>query len=85
KDKLRKIPAIVEEIVKKEEFTRFDRAHFQRLDDSALVFEIVYFVLSPEYDHYMNVQQGINLGIMEKMEEEGIKIAYPTCINCMQS
>ncbi|MFP4022835.1 MAG: mechanosensitive ion channel family protein [Candidatus Paceibacterota bacterium] len=77
-EKLRKIPEIVEEVVKKEEFARFDRAHFYSFDDSALIFEVVYFILSPEYYEYMDTQQGINLGIKEEMEKEEIQFAYPT-------
>ncbi|MGM0482524.1 MAG: mechanosensitive ion channel family protein [Patescibacteria group bacterium] len=78
KKKLETVPKIVEDIIAKEELARFDRAHFYRFDDSALTFEIVYFILSAEYNDYMDTQQSINLGIKEKMEKEGIQFAYPT-------
>ncbi|MGM0629285.1 MAG: mechanosensitive ion channel family protein [Patescibacteria group bacterium] len=78
KEKLEKIPAMVESVVGNEELARFDRAHFYRFDDSALTFEVVYFILSAEYNDYMDTQQSINLGIKEKMEKEGIQFAYPT-------
>ena len=57
---------------------RFDRAHFQGFGDFALRFETVYYVLSPDYAVYMDVQQAINLAIHKRFEEEGIAFAYPT-------
>jgi hypothetical protein len=46
--KLTAIPEIVREIIQGIEKTRFDRAHFKEYGDSALNFEVVYYVLSPE-------------------------------------
>jgi small-conductance mechanosensitive channel len=57
---------------------RFDRAHFKSYDDSALTFEIVYYVLDPDYNRYMDTQQRINLEIYRRFEREGIEFAYPT-------
>jgi small-conductance mechanosensitive channel len=61
--KLTAIPEIVREIIQGIEKTRFDRAHFKEYGDSALNFEVVYYVLSPDYNLYMDVQQGINLDL----------------------
>lgn len=77
-EQLRQIPKIIEKIVKENGVTRFDRAHFQRFGDSALVFEVVYFVLSADYNTSMDVQQHINLRIMEEFQAAGIEFAYPT-------
>ena len=57
---------------------RFDRAHFQKYGDFALIFEIVYYVLSADYADYMDIQQAVNLEIYEVFEKEGIEFAYPT-------
>jgi small-conductance mechanosensitive channel len=74
------IPTILKEAVEAqgEERTRFDRSHFQSYGDFALVFETVYYVLSPDYNVYMDCQQDINLRIFQRFEEEGIEFAYPT-------
>ena len=56
----------------------FDRAHFQKYGDSALIFEVVYFVLSADYNQYMDIQQQINFTIMDRFAELGIAFAYPT-------
>lgn len=77
-EKLRQIPDIVRQEVEALEDARFDRAHFFSFGDSALNFEIVYFVLTPDYTRYMDVQHGINMGIYERFAEKGIEFAFPT-------
>jgi small-conductance mechanosensitive channel len=57
---------------------RFDRAHLRTLGAYSLDFEAVYFVLSPDYNAYMDLQQAINLAIIERFAREGIEFAYPT-------
>jgi small-conductance mechanosensitive channel len=76
--KLAGIPAVLRDIVTAERGVRFDRAHFRSCDDWALTFEIVYYVLDPDYGHYMDTQQRINLAIFRRFELEGIEFAYPT-------
>ena len=75
---LRAIPGIIREAVESNEAVRFDRAHFQKYGDFALVFETVYYVLSPDYNQYMDIQQAVNLTLFERFAEEGIEFAYPT-------
>ena len=58
--------------------TRFDRAHFAAFGDFALNFEIVYYVLEPTYNTYMDIQQRINMALYRKFEQEKIDFAYPT-------
>ena len=77
-DTLERIPGMVKEIVEKQEQARFDRAHFRSFGDSALEFETVYWVLSPDYTVYMDVQQAINFAILRAFQEEGIGFAFPT-------
>ncbi|MEA2113012.1 MAG: mechanosensitive ion channel family protein [Patescibacteria group bacterium] len=75
---IKKIPKTIKEIISEISKARFDRAHFNRFDDSALNFEVVYFVETDDYKKYMDIQQKINIKIMEIFEEEGIEMAYPT-------
>ncbi len=77
-EKLTAIPAMIREIIEAQEMTRFDRAHFKAYGDFALMFETVYYVLVPDYNTYMDIQQAINLAIYERFEKEGIDFAYPT-------
>lgn len=73
---LREIPELVTSIVKAREGTRFDRAHFKEYGAFALNFEVVYYVLSPDYNVYMDHQQAINLEIFARFAERGIKFAF---------
>ncbi|MGD8262218.1 MAG: mechanosensitive ion channel family protein [Desulfobacterales bacterium] len=77
-EKLTKIPKIIENIINKQEQTRFDRAHFKEYGPYSLNFEIVYWIENPDYDIYMEIQQAINLEIFQQFENEGIKFAYPS-------
>jgi small-conductance mechanosensitive channel len=75
---LQAIPGILRSIIEAQEHVRFDRAHLARIDAYDLVFEVVYFVLSPEFHVYMDVQQAINLALIERFRAEEIDIIYPT-------
>lgn len=77
-EKVQKIPSIIRKIIESQEQARFDRAHFKEYGDFSLRFEVVYWVLVPDYAVYMDIQQAINLAIYERFEEEGIEFAYPT-------
>ena len=78
RDKLKQIPEIIRNAVTAEAKTRFDRSHFMKYGDYALQYETVYYVLSPDYNTYMNIQQSIYFAIHEAFEKAGISFAYPT-------
>jgi len=69
---------MVKEIIESHENVRFDRAHFKSFGDSSLDFEVVYHVLSGDYNEYMDLQQAINNSLFERFEGESIGFAYPT-------
>ncbi|RJO65719.1 MAG: mechanosensitive ion channel family protein [Candidatus Omnitrophota bacterium] len=75
---LKEIPKIIDNIIKSTKDVAFDRAHFFSYGDFSLIFEVVYFVLSPDYNKYMDIQQEINFAIKEEFEKKGIEFAYPT-------
>lgn len=77
-EKLKEIPKWIQQIVESQPRTRFDRAHLLAFGDSALTFEIVYFVLTPEFLVFAETQQAIHLALLNKFEAEGISFAYPT-------
>lgn len=77
-EKLKLIPGILREAIEAQENVRFDRAHFQKYGDFALVFEIVYYVTSSDYNLHMDIQQNVNLLVYERFAEQGIEFAYPT-------
>lgn len=75
--KLKKIPAALRAIVESHEHTRFDRSHFARIGAGSLDFETVYFVTTPDYGLYMDIQQDINLRVIEMLEKESLELAVP--------
>lgn len=77
-EKAREIPGWIKEIIVSREQTRFDRAHLLKFGESSLDFEVVFYVLSSDYNIYMDIQQAINFSIMERFEKEDIQFAYPT-------
>jgi len=77
-EKLKEIPKIVESIIRNIADTQFDRCHFFSFGDFSLIFETVYYVLSPDYNKYMDIQQEINLRIAQEFEKRKIEFAYPT-------
>lgn len=77
-DDVERIPSLVKDIVMDGEAVRLDRVHFKGFGDSALLFEVVYFVLDADYNRYMDIQQRINLGLLRKFRDRDITFAYPT-------
>jgi len=77
-EKLKAIPQMVQQIIDDLEVTRFDRAHFVQFGDSSLDFEVVYWMLNPEFIAFRNAQQEINLQLFDRFSKEGIDFAYPT-------
>jgi len=73
-----RIPGMVREIIESQEKVRYDRAHFKEFGASSLDFEVVYWVLDPDYNLYMDIQQAINLALMRAFEPLGVEFAFPT-------
>jgi len=77
-EQMKAIPGIIKQIITQVQDTRFDRAHFFSYGDFSLIIEVVYYVLSPDYNKYMDIQQEINMAIMKEFQKKGIEFAYPT-------
>jgi small-conductance mechanosensitive channel len=77
-DQLEAIPGLVRSAIEAEPELRFGRAHLSGLGDSAIEFEVVYNVLSPSYDVYMDAHQRLNLHLLREFAARGIELAYPT-------
>ncbi len=77
-EKLAIIPEIIREIIASQAQTRFDRSHFKSFGDFALLFETSYFVASPDYNTFMNIQQAVNLALVRRFKDERVEFAYPT-------
>lgn len=76
--KLEQIPALIQQAIEAQGDTRFDRAHFKGFGAFSLDFEAVYYVLKPDYNVFMDVQQAINLQLVRRFAEYAIEFAFPT-------
>lgn len=77
-EQLKIMPGIIEKVIKDVKNTTFDRAHFFSYGDFSLVFEVVYYVMSRDYNIYMDIQQEINFDIKKEFDARDIVFAYPT-------
>jgi small-conductance mechanosensitive channel len=75
---IERVPGLIREIVESQQGTRFDRSHFARHAAASLDFETVYYVLSADFNRYMDLQQAINLRLHRELARLGIEFAYPT-------
>lgn len=78
REKAKRIPQLVKDIFSRIQSVKLDRVHFSSFGEFALIYEIVYYVSSADYNVYMDKQQEINFAIMDAFEQEGIEFAYPT-------
>ncbi|MGE0081249.1 MAG: mechanosensitive ion channel family protein [Thiohalomonadaceae bacterium] len=76
-EKLAAIPAMLREIVEAQPEVRFERAHFKEFGEYAMVFEVVFHMLTPDYNRYMDTQQAINLAICARFGRDSIAFAMP--------
>lgn len=77
-DKLERAKVLLSEAVAAQEKARLDRCHFKAFGDSALLFEVVYFVTDPDLLLSMDVQERINLEVAKRFAAEGLTFAFPT-------
>lgn len=71
------IPQLVKEIIDKNNGVVYDRGHFSGFGEFSLDFEFVYYVLSSDYNAYMNAQQDILMNIYRAFKKEKIDFAHP--------
>lgn len=77
-EQLEAVPEMLRDIIEAQPDARFDRAHLNSFADSALEYEVVYWMLMPDYARYMDTQQAINLAMIRAFRDAGIDFAFPT-------
>jgi small-conductance mechanosensitive channel len=84
-ESLEAIPQMIREIIESQTPIRFDRAHLRTLGDGVIIFEIVYFILSSDFQIYMNVQQAVNIELLKRFKEAKIEFAALRMRSCAKS
>ena len=73
---LRAIPEALRAVIEASPRARFVRCNLLALSETALRYEVVYFVRAPELAVYAEVQHGIMIAMMEKFRE--LRVQFPT-------
>ncbi len=71
------IPKLLEAIVRDQASARFERCHLKLLGESALQFELSYFVQQPKLNSILDLQHTVNLRIIGEFRRLGIEFGYP--------
>jgi small-conductance mechanosensitive channel len=77
-DILREIPKLLESVVREQPNSRFERCHLKVLGDTALHFELSYFVQQPAVNSLLDLQQAVNLAIIDEFRRLRVEFEYPT-------
>ena len=72
------VTRIVRRVIESSSRLRFDRAHLLSFGESSLDYEVVFFVLAPDYNLYMDERQALNLKLMAEFATIGVEFAFPT-------
>jgi small-conductance mechanosensitive channel len=78
REKMREVPAMIEEICEGIENCRFGRAHLVNFGASTLDYDVIYFVEGDDFNLYRNIHQELSLKILERFDAAEIDMAYPT-------
>ena len=73
-----KVPLALKEIIEKQDDVQFERAHLKTVEQTALEFDVVYYVLQPSYTLFMDRQQTVLLHALEALASLGISTAPVT-------
>jgi small-conductance mechanosensitive channel len=73
---LRAIPDAIRAVIEASPRARFVRCNLLALSETALRYEVVYFVRAPELAVYAEVQHGIMIAMLEKFRE--LRVQFPT-------
>ncbi len=76
--KIKMVNQIVKKSVEKINGATLDRVHFKSFGDFSLLFEVVYYLPTADYNAYMDSQQSINYSLIEDFRANKIEFAYPT-------
>jgi small-conductance mechanosensitive channel len=75
-EKLKNIPHLLKKIIEKVPLSRFDRVHLTNFGSASLVYEVVFFVDTDDYNIYMDLLHNINLSIIEEFKNNSIELFY---------
>lgn len=76
-EKMRRIPQIVEAVVRSFPHTRFDYCKLTEMTEYAFSFEAVYWVDNPDNTMHLQIQEKFILGVVDGLRHEEMNLAVP--------
>lgn len=76
--KLQRIPWAIKDIIESIDGVECTRSNLKELGEYSVNFEAEYYVNSPDYAYFMEINEIINISVMKYMEKNKIEFAYPT-------
>jgi small-conductance mechanosensitive channel len=73
-DRLTRIPTVVREIISAQPQVRFGRAHLTTITKGDVGVEAVYTITTADYGVFMDTQQAITLGLLDRLARERIRL-----------
>ncbi len=74
---LERIPRALEAVVRAQANARFERCHLTRLGESAVIYELSYFVREPAKNSLLDLQHAVNLAVIQEFRKLGVEFALP--------
>nr|AUG32696.1 small-conductance mechanosensitive channel [Paulinella longichromatophora] len=75
---LEEIPELTRKVISTIDGAEFGRCHLILFADSALEFELVFYIPNNDYSFALDTQHRVTIGIVRAFLEKGIEFAYPT-------
>lgn len=75
---LRAMPVVVRGLIERDPLLRFDRAHLAELGDSALTYEVVYYVRHTDYAKMMDAQERVLCDLIGEVRRRRLDFAFPS-------
>jgi small-conductance mechanosensitive channel len=72
------VPALLKEVISAAPKTQFARAHLCGVGEDGIRCEAVYLIDGADYDLFMDAQQKVTLGLLERFSAEGLRFGVPT-------
>lgn len=76
--KLQELAVYIRSVIEAIDKTRFDRSHLAEFDQIGPRVETAYYVLSADYNTYMDIHQRILVQVAQWFEDNNIEFAYPS-------
>ncbi|MDR0515636.1 MAG: mechanosensitive ion channel family protein [Fibromonadaceae bacterium] len=77
KENIGAIAGIIKNIIENQDGARFERGHLKGFSPGSIDYEFIYWIKSPDFVVYMDVQQKVGLAVIEEFAERKISMAYP--------